>query len=277
MNPADRIRQTGYNYAIQDKVWVDKCNLCGVDDWVVIAHRDRYGFAAQTVACSRCGLTMLNPRMTSSAYSDFYAKWYRPLVSAYYGRHIDAVTVQREQRDYSVEMERFLRPYFESRYGESFLDVGGSTGVVAVHLAKCFGIHPTVIDPASDEIEEAEKMGVETITALMEEWDPGDRRYDIIGMFQTVDHLLDVRATLQKIRQLLKPDGLFVVDIVDFRAAYIKNASVELATKIDHPYSLTEFVMENYLARTGFNILRRAYSADYHLVAYICCPVEPEP
>lgn len=277
MNRTERIQQVGYDYAAREKVRTDACNLCGSDDQVVLTHRDRYGFPAQTVACARCGLAAMNPRMTAREYAAFYAQWYRPLVSAYHGRTIDAVSVQREQQAYSEEMETLVWPYLEPRRGQSFLDVGGSTGVIAIHFAKRFGIDPTVIDPAPDEIQEADKFGLKTITGLMEEWNPGGRRYDVVGMFQTIDHLLDVKATLEKIRSLLREDGLFLVDIVDFRAAYLKNASVELATKIDHPYSLTESVMESYLARTGFDILRRSYSADHHLVAYVCKPVAPQP
>lgn len=277
MNREERIREVGYDYAARETAWVGSCNLCAADDWVVISHRDRYGFPARTTACARCGLTVLNPRLTAGEYAEFYRRWYRPLVSAYYGRRIDPRTVQREQRAYAGEMETLARPWLAERSGQSFLDVGGSTGVVALHFARTFGLTPTVVDPAPDEIAEADKFGLKTFTAQVEEWDPGDLRYDVVGMFQTIDHLLDVRAALAKIRSLIKPDGLLLVDIVDFRAAYLKNCSVEAATKIDHPYGLTEPVMESYLARTGFAILRRAYSADHHLVAYVCGCAGPVP
>jgi SAM-dependent methyltransferase len=277
MSREEHIKKLDYHYATKEKIFLDSCNLCGSDDWVILTHRDRYGFAAQTAACGECGLAVMNPRMTAPEYAEFYANWYRPLVSAFHGRTIDAVSVQREQQLYSEEMETLVQPYLQARGGQSFLDVGGSTGVVAKHFTKCFGVVPTVIDPAPDEIQEANQIGLKTITALIEDWDPGELKYDIVGMFQTIDHLLDIRGTLEKIRSLIKPDGIFLVDIVDFRASYLKNGSVELATKIDHPYSLTEFVMECYLRRTGFKILRRAYSADYHLVAYVCKPVDPQP
>jgi 2-polyprenyl-3-methyl-5-hydroxy-6-metoxy-1,4-benzoquinol methylase len=213
--------------------------------------------------------------MTSEAYGRFYESIYRPLVSAYHGRLIDAKTVQEDQRIYAAEMARFLAPYFGDRRGASFLDVGGSTGVIAAHFAKEFGFQATVLDPAPDEIAEAATLGIKAITSLVEDWNPGNLRYDVVGMFQTVDHLLDVGGTLRKLRDVIAPDGLFVVDIVDFRAAYLKNWSIEAAIKIDHPYSLTEETMEAYLARTGFSVLRKAYSSDHHLVAYVCRPDLP--
>lgn len=272
-------RIAGLNYIHDEKPKLDhpRCNLCGSERHTVITHRDRYGFPATTVACMDCGLARMNPRMTSPAYAEFYQHVYRPLVSAYHGRVIDATSVQEEQWVYAEEMGDFYAPFLRDREGDTFLDVGGSTGVVSLAFAKRFGLRPTVLDPAPDEIREADRYGIQTVTALLEEWEHGDARYDVVGMFQTVDHLLDVAASLDILRKVVKPDGLFLVDIVDFRHAVLKNGSVEQATKIDHPFSLTEETTEAYLARAGFEPLRKSYSRDHHLVCYACRPCEPRP
>ena len=161
---ADRIRNLGYDYETREKEWADACNLCGSERWTILVHRDRYGYPAQTVACDRCGLTFLNPRNTAEGYSRFYEAVYRPLVSAYHNRLIDAVTVKEEQEVYAAEMARFLSPVMADRQGAAFLDVGGSTGVVSVRFAREFGVVPTVLDPAPEEIREAEALGVATVT-----------------------------------------------------------------------------------------------------------------
>ena len=64
---------------------------------------------------------------------------------------------------------------------------------------------------------------------------------------------------------------------MDFRAAYLRNRSVEEAIKIDHPYYLTESAMETYLNRAGFQILRKSYAPDHLHVGYVCahCDVKP--
>jgi hypothetical protein len=243
----------------------------------VITHRDRYGLPAQGTACEQCGLIVMNPQMTSAAYGRFYNGIYRPLVGAYHGHAVDMQARKAKQIAYAAEMERLLEPYLRSRAGQTFLDVGGSTGVVAVQFARRFNLRPVILDPAADELAEAQAMEMETIGALVEDWEPGDRRFGIIGMFQTIDHLLDVSATLIKLRAAIAEDGLFVVDVVDFRASYLKNWSLEMALKIDHPYALTEATAEAYLARAGFSPVRKAYSADHHLVAYVCRPCAPDP
>lgn len=268
----DRIAALAFDYAGQPKVRVERCNLCGGNAFIVLTHRDRYGYPASACGCSRCGLVFLDPLMTAEAYARFYAGTYRPLVSAYHGRLIDARTIQQEQREYAAERAHLLTPYVEQRRYRTILDIGGSTGVVAEAFARRFDMRATVIDPAPLETAEARALGVETVDGLVESVDLGDRRFDVVVLCQTVDHLLDVAATLRRVRELLSGDGLLFVDIVDFRAAYLRHWSVEEAVKIDHPYYLTEPTMTAYLRRTGFDILRTDYAADHLHVSYVARP-----
>jgi SAM-dependent methyltransferase len=276
MDRQQRIAALGFDYAAQPKEWITACNLCGAARFVVLNRRDRYGYAAQADACGRCGLVFLNPRMTAPAYARFYDGVYRPLVSAYHGRLIDAVTVQAEQREYADDRAQFVRPFVPSTRGGTMLDIGGSTGVVASHFARVFGLKGTVIDPAPLEIAQARRLGLETITGLVEAYDFGDHRFDLVLICQTVDHLLDVAGTLTRVRGLLKADGLLFIDIVDFRAAYLRNWSVDAAIKIDHPFYLTEETMTSYLRRAGFEVLRTDYAADRLHVSYLCRGAEPD-
>jgi len=182
-----------------------------------------------------------------------------------------------EQQTYADELADAAGSWLAAARGGRLLDVGGSTGVVARHLAQTFGLRPTVLDPAPAEVHEAGAAGLETITARVDDWDARGIRYDVIGLFQTIDHLLDVRATLEHLRGALADDGLFLMDIVDFRHVVMKHRSIAEAAKIDHPYSLTESTAEAFLARAGFGVLHKTRSRDGHLVLYVCRPCAPDP
>src|SRR5258705_3107129 len=268
----ERIATLEYDYDAQPKRALHACNLCGAAEFVILTHRDRYGYPAEAHVCRHCGLVFLNPRMTAAAYGRFYNGIYRPLVSAFHGRLIDARTIQDEQRDYAIERAGFIRPFMSGTARKTLLDIGGSTGVVAAHFEKEFGLEGTLIDPAPLEVEQAQRLGLETVTGLVEEHDFGRRRFDAVIICQTVDHLLDVAGTLARVRQLLSNNGLLFIDIVDFRAAYLRTWSVEAAVKIDHPYYLTEQTMAAYLRSSGFEALRSDYAADHLHVSYACRP-----
>jgi len=272
-----RIAALGFEYGAQPVRAVDRCNLCGGESFAVLTQLDRYGYPAKAHGCRRCGLVFLNPVMTADAYKRFYVDVYRPLVSAYHGRLIDARTIQAEQHDYAAERGDFVAAYLAGHGYATLLDIGGSTGVVCHAWASRFGLKGTVIDPSPLEIEEAQRLGLETVTGIVEDYDAGGRRFDVVIMCQTIDHLLDISRTLRAVRSLINPRGVFFVDIVDLRAAFLRNRSVEEAIKIDHPYYLTEPVAEAFLKRAGFDILRVDYAADHLHVGYVCRPTHADP
>jgi len=271
----ERIAALAFDYAAQPKARVERCNLCAGAGFLVLTHRDRYGYPATACGCTRCGLAFLDPVMTAEAYGQFYGATYRPLVSAYHGRLIDVRTIQQEQREYAAERGDLLEPYVAGFGYLTMLDIGGSTGVVAQAFARRFDLRATVIDPSPMETAEAQELGIETIEGLVEAVDLRGRRFDLITMCQTVDHLLDVAGTLARVRELLTPRGLLFLDIADFRAAYLRTWSIEEAIKVDHPYYLIEPTMVAYLHRAGFEIVRTDYASDHLHVGYVARPATP--
>lgn len=270
-----RIEAVGFNPGDCAMQRVQTCNLCGSDRFCTITCKDRYGFDTQSNMCLRCGLVFLSPRLSAEEYRRFYDGVYRPLVSAYHNRRIDATTVQTDQKGYTRELVAFLQPRLEGRSIGSLLDIGGSTGVVAEGVARLVGCQGTVLDPAPQELAEAEARGLQTISCLLEEYDAKRcARFDLVLLCQTVDHLLDVTGSLRKIRQLLSDDGLFYLDFVDFRAVFLREGTVEEAIKIDHPYYLTRQTMEAYLSATGFEVQAMNFLPDGHHVGCLCAKGE---
>src|SRR5262249_50459408 len=124
---------------------------------------------------------------------------------------------------------------------------------------------------------QARCLGLETITGLVEAFDFGSRRFDVVTICQTVDHLLDIGGTPTRARDILSGHGGPVIDIPDFPAALLPHPSVEEAIKIDHPYYLTDPTMVAYLKRSGFEVLRSDYAADHLHVSYMCRPGAARP
>jgi SAM-dependent methyltransferase len=245
----DRIAAVPFDAEAVPRRPVEACNLCGGTEFETVAEEDRYGFPLTADRCRRCGLVFLNPMPTAEAYADFYRSVYRPLVSAYHGRTIDAETVEREQVGYADELVAVLEPFLEDGRRETLLDVGGSTGVVAEAVGRRFGLAATVLDPAPNEAERAAARGLETVIGTIEDYDPGERRFDVVLLCQTVDHLLDVAGSLAKLRATVADDGLLFVDAVDFRVPWERTGRVADAIKVDHPYSLVPATAAAFLAR----------------------------
>ncbi|MEJ7569426.1 MAG: methyltransferase domain-containing protein [Gaiellaceae bacterium] len=270
---AARIGTLGFEPSVEERELVAECNLCGSANHVEVARTDRYGYPQPFRVCVRCGLGFLSPRLTALAYAAFYGNVYRPLVSAYHGRLIDAETVQAEQGEYAQELMGFLRHTLPAPPA-TVLDVGGSTGIVAGAVRDAFGSAATVLDPAPDELAVAEAAGMETIAGFAEDVDYGGRTFDLVLLCQTIDHLLDIAATLSAIRKALAPEGRAFVDVLDVGFMARRRGSIEGAVKVDHPYYLTRATALAYFRASGLEPVAERMSEDGHW-GFLLAPGEP--
>jgi SAM-dependent methyltransferase len=270
---AARIAALAYDYAGREKEAVGSCNLCGSTRHVEACRRDRYGYPAVAWVCAGCGLGFLSPRLTAAEYTAFYAGTYRPLVSAYHGRTIDATTVQADQRQYAAELVDFLRRALPAP-PSTVLDVGGSTGVVGGGIAAAFGARATVLDPSPDELAVAEAAGMAAIAGFIEDYDPKGQTWDLVLLCQTVDHLLDVAGALSRLREMTTEGGHAYVDILDVGYVLDREGAIEEAVKIDHPYYLTRDTALAYFARAGLEPVAERLSDDGHW-GFLLSPGKP--
>ena len=275
-----RVAQVGFDYRSRSKNEVKACNLCDSAVWTKLAYHDRYYHETDVYMCRSCGNVFITPVMIEEEYHEFYTRYYRPLVSAYHGRRIDAITLQDDQRPYADDLADLLR--FQTRAGfepRSILDVGGSTGITLKRLEKEFQRPPRLLclDPAVNELHEARKLGVEVIDGFVETHNFGSARFDLVLMCQTIDHLVDIKRSLTKIHSILSTDGVLFVDVVDFRKVYLNTGSVEGAIKLDHCYYLTDLVTEAYLEVAGFDIIRKGIARDKVHINYVCKKTRPRP
>ncbi|MDQ3372178.1 MAG: class I SAM-dependent methyltransferase [Actinomycetota bacterium] len=270
---AQRIAAVGFDPAAREREPVHACNLCGSTHLVEVSRRDRYGYEQPLVVCARCGLGFLSPRLSAREYAGFYGDVYRPLVSAYHGRLIDAETVQAEQRDYARDLAAFLERVLPAPPG-TILDIGGSTGVVAGEVRAALGCDVTVLDPAPDELAVAEAAGMETIAGFAEDYDPAGRTWGLVLLCQTIDHLLDVGATLRAMCSMLGTDGRAFVDVLDLGFMARRRGSVEGAAKVDHPYYLTRLTALAFFAAAGMAPVAERMSHDGHW-GFLLAPAEP--
>jgi SAM-dependent methyltransferase len=266
----ERLLAVGYDYHARERRPVGPCNLCGALARTCVTERDRYGLPARAVRCDRCSLVFLDPMLTPAEYADFYERWYRPLVSAFHGRQIDATTLPDDQRRYADSLVDWLAPLLSEAPPRRLLDVGGSTGIVAVALRDHFDLQATVLDPSPDELAVAARAGLRTAAGFVEDFTPAPgERYDLITVCQTADHLLDLQGTLSHLRGLLSPEGRLFIDIVDFLAVARRHGRLQTAIKLDHPYSLSDATLRCFLARAGLSVEATRPAADEH-IAYLC-------
>ena len=186
---------------------------------------------------------------------------------------------RRSQAAYADRLIETLRPFIPAG-AKTLLDIGGSTGVVAARMCQEFGLEAVILDPSVECTTTTPHVKwsrglLEDMTGAYIREVLGTKAFDVVLMCQTVDHLWNLKAGLQTMRELIAPNGICFVDIVDFRFQYLRTDVLAKVFKIDHPYYLTESRMDEVLSEIGLEWLEKVYERDGAHVGYLCRSVPP--
>lgn len=261
----------------RQREFVAVCNICGSDRNAVVAQPDRYGFPSRTAMCLNCGLFYLVDRFSDADYAAFYCNGtYRRITSLFSGTGQGIGDLQADQAQYANELIGSLAGYVRFAPGVRFLDIGGSTGRVAAEFQNRFGMKGTVIDPAEAEVEAARRLGLNGVVGSVEEWRT-DERFELILLCRSIEHVQDLRKALERIRELLDPNGLLFCDIVDFTEACRLVGHPEAVTKIDHCHWMTQESAPGIFRSVGLEVVSMNLAVRQPLAGFLLRAGEPSP
>ncbi len=264
----DRLGKLGFEFS-------SRCNVCGSTHCAIISDRDRYGFLIRSAMCLNCGLIYLVDRFTANGYSKFYGSGgYRDLISRFKGKGQSIRAVQFAQVNYARTLTRALAGRISSVSGGKLLDVGGSTGIVSREFAEHFGLKPTLLEPAPEEVSAARALGIDAVVGSIEEWDT-EERFDLILLCRTFEHLFDLQRAFARIRLLLKPGGLLYCDVADFLEICRREGPPQATTKIDHCYCVSQETAAGVFQLLGFEVVSMYAILGPDQLGFLLRPGEP--
>lgn len=224
----------------------------------MVAERDRYGLPTRVVACRGCGLRYQTPRMTAADYAAFYRSGYRPLLETYLRRPYPLREIEAEQWTYAADLTNAVARWLAPGGGGALLDVGGSTGTVGRLCRARWGYAVTVIDPSPEELAQARDCA--TVCASAEAVDfPA---CDVALLCRTVDHLLDPRGVLERLRTAART---LVVD-----AMHVDGWPAEARYKVDHPYAFTAPTLKAMVEAAGWQVRAQWWRRGTQYVGFVC-------
>lgn len=183
--------------------------VCGAHDDVIVAEVDKDGLPCQNVICRACGLIRINPRLTQDSYGRFYNDEYRDLYGdlALNEQRWEGLVRQGE------EAFQFFAPHIGREKGTIF-EVGCYMGAYLYPFYRR-GWDAAGVDYGSAGIDFGRRIsGITTLChGGLEKLEALDRQADVMLCNHVVEHFADLKCQLARIRQLLKPDGLFVIGL----------------------------------------------------------------
>ena len=246
------------------------CNLCGADDTgLIYAERDRWlGLPGsfRLVCCRRCGLAYLNPRPAPEDMAFYYPATYAPH-RAVPGDETSLLSYLNHTCRYGkrTAVIRSARPE-----GGRLLDVGCATGGF-LHLVGLSGSWEICgVEPNADAAHYArDRFGLDVVEGTLRDALFSDAYFDVVTMWEVIEHLHDPRSTLLEIHRVLKPGGMLVIstpNLSSWGAAFFGRYWMGLDVP-RHLYVFSPRTLRQLLRRTGFGCQRRRVVVPlYHFV-----------
>jgi 2-polyprenyl-3-methyl-5-hydroxy-6-metoxy-1,4-benzoquinol methylase len=177
------------------------CKLCGEWDLPLFytqGDRDQFHF----YRCPRCRLVVYDTRAGVNQ-------------EKYVMQKIDPTARTRQNRGHR-QTYAFIRRY-KQRPGR-MLDLGCGDGIV-LHLARRDGweVHGVELYPEQVELVR-QTLGLDVETSDIDSYRGASASWDVVVLTHVLEHLPDPVAALRKISDLLKPDGIGVLEFPNIDA-----------------------------------------------------------
>ena len=242
------------------------CAWCGDENYdVVIKGPDRLlGIDGnfQFVKCKSCGLLRQNPHLKWDSLREFYPENY----SSYLPKVSDISSrIKRIDKRYGL----YKRVKFINNYKPSgnWLDVGSGTGRVLQEASEWKQWNLMGIEPTIDAAEYSKRNSeVKIFQTRIEDFNNFSEYFDIVTMWDVLEHLENPIDSLKKVWSLLKPNGVFVFSIPNL-ISWDRKVFRKFWVGYDLPrhfYLFPPKLLSTILDQIGFSTLCRKCIAGSH-------------
>jgi len=177
------------------------CAICGKDKTKLLYVVDSF----HIVRCSNCGLIYVNPRLSSDELKRIYDSqdYYR---SGYPNYLSKKKFIFWESKKILEKIERLRK-----QKGERILDIGCSFGFF-LDSARELGWDTYGVEISKYASDFARKeLHLNVTTGTINDLSYSNNSFDVITMWDVIEHLYNPVSSLKKIRDLLKPDGILAL------------------------------------------------------------------
>jgi ubiquinone/menaquinone biosynthesis C-methylase UbiE len=252
------------------------CNLCGTDeavvrypstlgrdgksDWRSFRCTDSgYGRHHTIVQCRRCGLVYTDPRPNGQDLLENYQAVEDPLYLE-----------EREGR--VLTFEHHLRPLERITGppgGRPLLDVGCYTGVF-VEIASRHGWDAWGVEPSLWAVEQGRSRGLHIVPGVLETAELPEDYFDVVTMWDVIEHVSDPTTTLRCAHRLLKAGGLLVVHTIDIDSFFARLMGKRWPWLMEmHIYYFSRRTLRMMLEKCGFRVLSDRPQGRYLRLGYL--------
>ena len=237
------------------------CPLCGDAAGIVVGEQGRFGMPVRNLCCATCATVYVTPRPTAAAMGEYYRSTYRNHYGGVSYVGADGKSLAVGQEGYEQALFRWHQQQANNALalvsltdGAKVLEVGCRSGQTLKLMRERHDIEAFGVEPGEDEAEQARQAGVACFTGTLEDFEPGERRFDHVQWFHVLEHMHEPLAALLKLRSLLEPSGTLLIEVPNVYQPY--GLLEENFFQNVHLVSYSPNTLPALLRRAGFDVTR---------------------
>ncbi len=234
-----------------------RCEVCGRDDFTVIANEIREG-SGRISQCKSCGLVIQDVSWTSDGIKRYYNEEYQRTNS------LDAIKKQSAREHFDSRLKT-IQPIVERLRkficaDMNVLEIGSGAGEllysIRPYVGKVIGIelNKDFVDFMNRDI------GIESFAEDVNNINLGTKKFDLIISIATLDHIPNPLETLKSIGGLLSNSGIVYIELPNLDEAlnlYLPEQNRKAFNKFfwhkAHFFYFTRETLTRIMEKTGFN------------------------
>jgi SAM-dependent methyltransferase len=249
-------------YSPPEATEIPLCPVCGVSSsGLEVGTRGRFNMNVRNIACDHCALVYQSPRPTREAMAEYYATGYREHYGDVAYPTPNGGSARPGDANFTAAMDAWhhnqaanARRLGETKAGDRVLEIGCRHGRTLALMRDGIGIEAYGIEPGLDEAEKARQAGISCFVGTIEDYDPGELRFDQIQSFHVLEHLHDPLAAMLRMRSWLKPGGRMVIEVPNVYQPY--GLLEENFFQNAHLTNFSEATLRVLLVRAGYSVSR---------------------
>jgi len=234
---------------------VSACVLCG--------GKKNHPLYAGVLRCESCGYVFADVRLTDQQLFKLYRRDY------FFGEeYIDYIADRKVLEKNFALRWKVLRRYMDTQSYPRLLEIGCAHGfflnVVRNEFDEVRGI-----DVSEDGIKYAKKtLGLPVVRGDFLEKSFGRKKFDVVCLWDTIEHLRDPLLYLRKIAQLTRPGSLVAITTGDIESpnARFRGQKWRLLHPPTHLHYFSKKTLADLLDRNGFDVVYSRYCGFYRSV-----------
>lgn len=237
---------------------IRKCAVCGSG-----SSEQLY---AGILKCPDCGYVFADLHLLDEEFFELYRKNY------FFGdEYSDYIADKRVlQKNFKLRL-KVLQKFLDPVRHKNLLEVGSAYGFF-LEIAKNHFDNVQGIDITEDGVRYArDVLNLEVVHADLLKHDFGDRKFDVVSMWDTIEHLQNPKYYLAKLADLMEKGALLSIttgDVGSMNARFKKNK-----WRLIHPPTHAHYFSKETLAKilddSGFEIIFNRYCGSYRSIGNI--------